>query len=251
MGEGGPGAGLRPPHVDGGDRLGLDQAPRRADEFTGPPDTLDIQANGGHVVLIDQVFEAVGQVQVGLVAHADGLVDAGAHLAPQLVGLAGIGAGLGGEGDTPPAGSVTEGSGVQGGIVAEDTDAVGADETDPILAGHLHQAFLQPSALPSRYLPESPRDDHGALDARLPQVLQGLGDHLGGKNQDGHIHGMGYLLGPGIGLEVHDLFLSQVYGVNGSLEIRSQKVGHENRPHLQYVVGRAVKGQGARVHYLM
>ena len=88
-------------HILGHDRLVPGDAPGRFQKPFRTANAFDVKPDGAGLFIRSQVFETVDQIDVGLVADADGLADADAPIPHPAQHLGRVGAALGGDAQMP------------------------------------------------------------------------------------------------------------------------------------------------------
>ncbi len=150
-----------------------------------PRHVLQVHADDLGAGIAAHVLQVIHLVQVGLVAHADELGEAGVVVLEARQEVQADAAALGDDA-YPPAGYLDrhghEGK-AEAAVGVDDGEAVGAHETDAVAAGRLHQRVAQADTVSSAELLEPPGGDGQAGDA-LAAALIHRGRHGGGGDDE-------------------------------------------------------------------
>lgn len=217
VGGGGLGGGGGAAGLDDDDGLAEGDLTGGGEEGTGVTDGLHVDEDGVGVLIVAEVVDEVGEVDVGHGTDGDeggvaetlleGPVEDGAH----------EGAGLGDETDVTLEGHGGGEGGVEAGGRAHEAEAVGADASHVVLLALSDDVVLHLGTLGSDLLETSGDDDEGT-DASLTALDDGAEDELGGDADDGEVDVLGNVADLLVGLETHDLVLLGVDGNDLSAE---------------------------------
>ncbi len=243
------GAGARPgsAHVLGQHRLAGRDFPGDFDEAPAVADALDVENDGLGVLIFAQVFQGVDDVDVRLVADADGLAEADAPIPQVGQRLGYVGPALGCHPQNARLAVQLGHRQVQGSLRIQHAHAVRAEEARAVAPGNFFQPFFQGPAFVARF-PEARCDDDGARRADPPEFLQHRNRLMGRNDQHRQIRRFRRIGDGVVGLEAQDGFFGGMDRVEGACIAVLEDAEGLQRSHLHGVVVRAGDGNGSWIH---
>ena len=195
-----------------------------------------------------KVLEQVDLVDVGLVAEADELAKTHVLSLGVVEHRGAQGAGLGEEGDVALPGHLAGESGVQHDrrVGVDHAQAVRSDQPDPVLLDNFFQPVLQLQPLP-------PISLNPALTTMTPLTPLSaassiMAGHFGGDDDHGHVHVVGDIREPRVGLHALNGFHPGVDRIQDSSIACIQDVPEDREPHTPGPVRGPDDGDGFRIH---